>query len=309
MKLFLLLIILAADAYLPTLTTFASTPQERTKQNGEQAKQRDLFLLENNQKRAQNPPGLRFTVRLKDNQTRFRQGEIIRLELSFSSPSAKTFILDNASYDRSGRLEMDTFVLDHKDGTVDPLYDYFNSGLFGFMGGGLRGMPELSDKPEVITADLNEWIRFDKPGHYRLYVESGRVGKKLNPEDRYGTHSSAVVSNVVEFDILPADEKWASQKLNEGIMALAKKDADHRAACRTLRFLGTMAAASKMVNRFRGEDSNCDFESSHSLRLSGLLSASRPLWRLCSRNKLATVRMTYYSACLRLTDPFIRESS
>jgi len=260
MKLFLLLIILAANAYAPTLTSFASTPQEQTDQKGEQARQRDLFLLENNQKRAQNPAGVKFTLRLKDKQTQFRQGEIIRLELSFSSPKAKTFILDNAGYDRSGRLEIDTFVLDHKDGTVDPLYDYFNSGLFVFMGGGLRGMPELSDKPEVMTTDLNEWIRFDKPGHYRLYVVSGRVGKKRNLDDRYGNHSSAVVSNIVEFDILPADEKWASQKLNEGLAALVRKDADHRPACRTLRFLGTMAAASEMVKRFRGEDRNCDFE-------------------------------------------------
>jgi hypothetical protein len=260
MKVLPLLIILAANGYATTHAGVASTAQEQTKPVGEQRKQSDPFILENNQKRAQNPAGLIFTVRLKDKQTQFHQGEGIRLELSFSSSTAKTFILDNASYDRSGRLEIDTFVLDRRDGTVDPLYDYFNSGLFGFMGGGLRGMPELSDKPEVVTAELNEWLRFAKAGHYRLYVVSGRVARKLNPDDRYGNHSSTVVSNIVEFDILPVDEKWDSQKLNEGIAVLEKKDAEHRSACRNLRFLGTMAAASEMVKRFRGDDHNCDFE-------------------------------------------------
>ena len=70
-------------------------------------------------------------------------------------------------------------------------------------------MPELSDKPEVVVAELNEWFRFDKPRHYRLYVVSGRVGKRT-PEDRYGSQNLTAVSNIVEFEILPADEKWAS---------------------------------------------------------------------------------------------------
>ena len=260
MKVLSLLIILAANGYATNPAAVASTAQEQSKPAGEQRKQSDPFILENDQKRAQNPDGLIFTVRLKDKQTQFHQGEVIRLELSFSSPTARTFILDNAGYDRSGRLEIDTFVVDHRQGTVDPLYDYFHSGLSGFMGGGLRGMPELSNKPEVVTAELNEWMRFDQAGHYRLYVVSGRVGRKLNADDLFGNHSSAVVSNMVEFDILPGDDKWENQKLNEAIVALGKKDADHRAACRNLRFLGTMAAASEMVKRFRGDDHSCDFE-------------------------------------------------
>ncbi len=253
MKFFLLLILLTTNGLATAQVPSASPPEDQEKQS-------DPFILENKQKRAENPAGLIFIVQLKDKGTQFHQGEIIRLELSFSSSIARRFVLDNASYDRSGRLAIDTFVLDRRDSTVDPLYDYFNSGLFGFMGGGLRGMPELSDKPEVITAELNEWMRFDRPGHYRLYLVSGRVSKKLNPDDRFGRQNSAVVSNVVEFDILHADEKWANQKLNEAVATFAKKGADHRAACRTLRFLGTMAAASEMVKRSRGNDHNCDFE-------------------------------------------------
>ncbi|MCM3871301.1 MAG: hypothetical protein ND895_11505 [Pyrinomonadaceae bacterium] len=254
MKLLILSLILAVSAG----TAFSSPPQDKTQPP-------DPFIRENDQKRAQNPAGLIFTIRLKDNQTRFRQGEVVRLELNFSSSAAKTFLLNTASYDRSGRLEIDSFVLDHRDGTADPLYDYFNSAMFGFMGGGLRGIGELSDKPQVMTSELNEWIRFDRPGHYRLYVVSGRVGTKRAPDDRYGSRSTATVSNVIEFDILPADDKWARQTINEAKAVLGKPDGDHRAACRTLRFLGTMDAATEMVRLLRGSDNNCDFESSFGL--------------------------------------------
>jgi hypothetical protein len=250
MKLFLSLILLTTILQAPS----AAAPQDQKKQS-------DAFVLENNQKRARNPAGLIFTLQLKDKQTQFHQGEVIRLELSFSSSSGRKFILDDAGYDRSGRLAIDTFILDRRDGTVDPLYDYFNSGLFGFVGGGLRGMPELSAKPKVLIVELNEWLRFEKPGHYRLYVVSGRIATKLHPDDRYGKQSSGMVSNIVEFDILPANEKWEDQKLNEAKETLAKRDVDnHRAACRSLRFLGTTAAAREMVKRFGVEDQNCNFE-------------------------------------------------
>src|SRR6185503_17904531 len=68
------------------------------------------------------------------------------------------------------------------------------------------------------------------------------------------------VSNVIEFEILPTDKKWSTQKLNDAVTLLSKPDGDHRAACRTLRFLGTTAAASEMIKRFRGDDHSCDFE-------------------------------------------------
>ena len=252
MKLFLLSLILFNTAFATHDAKSAPPPQER-------AKASDPFVRENGQKRAQNPTGLNFTIRIKDNRTQFRPGEIVRLELNFSSSVAKTFVLNDRRYDHSGRLDIDDFVLDNREGTADPLYDYFNSGLFGFMGGGGSGMPELSDKPEVVIAELNEWFRFDKPRHYRLYVVSGRVGKRT-PEDRYGGQNLTAVSNIVEFEILPADEKWASQQFAEATAALGKRGGDHRPACRTLRFLGTAEAAGEMVKQFRGSDAGCDGE-------------------------------------------------
>jgi hypothetical protein len=250
MKVSLLFILLAAINF--------SAPPAGLAQS--QAKDADAFIMGHHAKRAQNPEGVVFTAAFKNNQKQFHQGEMLKLDLSYSSSTPNTYVLDTASYDRSGRLDIDDFVVDRSESVVDPLDDYFNSSLFGFIGGGLRGYPELTNKPEVITVELNEWMRFDKPGRYRLYVISNRVAKMKVKGDPFGGTGQATVSNVLEFEILPADKKWAAQKLNEAVTLLAKPDGDHRGACRVLRFLGTPQAATEMIKRFRGDDNSCDFE-------------------------------------------------
>jgi len=250
MKVSLLLILLAAINFFG-----AAAPAGQS-----QTKEAYAFVQENKEKRAQNPEGLLFTAAFKNNQKQFHHGETLKLELSFATSKPKTYILDNATYDRSGRLDIDDFVVDREDSVVDPLDDYFNSALFGFIGGGLRGNPELTNKPELISAELNEWMRFDKPGRYRVYVVSHRVSKMKAAGDQFHSTGQVAVSNVIEFEILPLDKRWSTQKLNEAVTMLTKPDGDHRSACRTLRFLGTAAAVGEMIKRFRGEDDTCDFQ-------------------------------------------------
>ena len=96
----------------------------------------DQYVRTHNERRAKNPEGLLFTVRLKDTRKHFHLGEVITLELSFAASKPNTFTLDAATYDRSGRLHSDGFILDPRDGAIDPLTDFFNSGLHGFMLGG-----------------------------------------------------------------------------------------------------------------------------------------------------------------------------
>ena len=253
MKLILSLLLLFANGSFAVSAQSPSLPED-------QEKQADPFIRTHNEKQAKNPEGLLFTVRLKDNRKQFHFGELIPLELSFAASKPETFTLDAAGYDRSGRLHSDSFALDQGENTVDPLTDYFHSGLHAFSGGGLRSIPDLTDKPYVITVELNEWQRIDKPGHYRLYVVSSRVGRKGGRRTLPDNAGSHVISNVIEFDVLPPDKKWSGQKLNEAISALAKPGGDRNAACRTLRFLGTTAATTEMRKRFRGDDKKCEWE-------------------------------------------------
>ena len=114
------------------------------------------------------------TLRLPDARHQFRPGQIIPIELEFDSATPKRFAVDGATYDRSGRLTIDEFAIDRIDDVSDPMLDYFGS-IGGSIGGGIRGIGVLGEKPYTVKLELNDWFRFDKPGTYTLAVKSRRV--------------------------------------------------------------------------------------------------------------------------------------
>src|ERR1700694_1205606 len=111
-------------------------------------------------------------VTTSGNQTTFHMGERIPLQLAFTGPENKRFEITNASYDRSGRMSYEEFEVSPDRGWVDPLKTYFSR---GHGGGGLSNSSSLSANPILVTFDLNEWVRFDQPGVYRVTVTSHRV--------------------------------------------------------------------------------------------------------------------------------------
>lgn len=202
------------------------------------------------------PEDIQFVLRLKDGKTQFRQGEIINLELSFTSTKPNTYSANTANYDRSGRLEMDKFHVSPKEGTSDPLYDYFHSGG-GFMGGGVFGMVKLTEKPLIINYRLNEWLRFDRPGKYKLHIASPRVSRIKDQKSNFGEPLSApLISNTIEFEIVPAEPTWAKQELAKAITLLddSKQTERHVEASCILRHLETEAAAREMIRRYDGNN-------------------------------------------------------
>ena len=223
-----------------------------------QASQESEFEVKRREASSKNPPGLSFMIRLAGARREFRQGEVIRLEMSFSSSLPKKYEMSLQTWDRSGRLRLDEFHIDPADGFSDPMYDHFNSGL-GMMGGGGGGVEALDEKPQLITYDLNEWFRFDKPGKYRLYVASPRVSAIKKHAQTGGV---ILTSNAVEFEITPPDRAWQEGELKRVIKALDAKDrnADRQTACRALRFLGSEAAVAELIRRYGDSDDGCYFE-------------------------------------------------
>jgi len=216
--------------------------------------QTDPFLKAYQERIEKNPKDVSFTIKFKNEQTKFRQGEIIPVELKFTSSTPDRYNFLNRTYDRSGRLHLDGFVIDQKEKTFDPLYDYFYRGG-PFMSGGIYSVPTLDSAPQIINYELNEFLSFKEAGKYRLYIASPRVSLKKEGKNDYSTalrgDSTSVTSNILEFEILPADEKWQAEKFAE---AVQKND------CQILRHLGTKAAAKEMLARFSREDKNCEFE-------------------------------------------------
>jgi hypothetical protein len=222
--------------------------------------QTDLFLANYRELIAKNPKDVSFTVSIKNNKTEFRQGEIISLELKFSSSGSGIYSYLSRTYDRSGRLHLDGFIVDKKDETFDPLYDYFFRNRGDKIVGGLFNTFILGSKPHIMNYELNEFMSFKEPGRYRLYISSPRVS--LNNEEKkefssaFGEDSVSLVSNIVEFEILPAEKEWQAKKLAEAVGPVGVT----QDGCKILRFLGTKVAAKEMLRRFSRDEKNCRFE-------------------------------------------------
>ncbi|HEU0178944.1 MAG TPA: hypothetical protein VFV58_32160 [Blastocatellia bacterium] len=205
----------------------------------------DTFVAQHREAMRKNPEGVSFTLRIEEDKSQFKPGEVIRVEFSFTSDLPDTYDLDVATYNRGGGLQPDKYFLDRKNGAVDPLRDH----QMGTGDGLSPAPPLLSEKPRKMTFDLNEWFRFDQPGRFRLYVTAPRILKK---GDRMYVNGADVTSNIVEFEMLPRDDEWAEQELQAITRLLDSSDQkmDRRPVCRRLRFLNTEAAASEMISRF-----------------------------------------------------------
>jgi len=204
------------------------------------------------------PAPVTFTLRLAGARTQFHPGEIIPIALEFSSSVPDRYVLDTATYDRSGRLTIDEFRVDPIDRVTDPMLDYFASAS-GTIGGGLRGSPVLGDAPVTVKLELNDWFRFDRPGVFRLSARTRRVRDELN-----GDRSADIVieSNAVTFEIVPPDARWAAATREFALQVLdaPTSDVERRQGCRLLRFLGTDAAVDDMIARYEDGRWGCQFD-------------------------------------------------
>lgn len=200
---------------------------------------------------------VRLTLRIPDGRRQFRPGEIITFELEFSSATSGRFVVDGATYDRSGRLTIEEFAIDRIDDVSDPMLDYFGS-IAGFAGGGVRGVGVLGDAPFRIQLQLNAWFRFDKPGPYTLAVRSHRV----TDESVTPPAVVAVDSNTITFELLPREAVWEAAALATArrILDATPPRPDVGDGCRMLRFLGTDAAAVEMIRRYGDGAQGCDFD-------------------------------------------------
>jgi hypothetical protein len=198
--------------------------------------------------RPQEDSGASLTVRFTNGTSRFHVGEIIPIELSFRASSSDAYDMESRNYDRSGRLNIEQFHVTPPG--RDPLQAYYanSSAIFG---GGLGGSRPLSTEPEIMREDLNEWVALDRPGHYSVYVSSGRVSRR-------NTNMDAPVelrSNLLEFDIEAADPAWQEQTVRSAAATLnigSSTTEEKIAALRTLRFLDTPASVHELV-RLLGE--------------------------------------------------------
>jgi hypothetical protein len=197
----------------------------------------------------------------------YRRGELIPLELSFTSTLSDRYQVNMASYDRSGRMNYEKFLVEPTEGTSDPLLVYYRSGA-GALGGGLFSIGILSDTPYVIHLNLNEWVRFDKPGNYRLTVTSRRVFDAPGGKPFYRGAVRDLESNSIQLQIVEPDDAWQQSELKKILADFDNGPPPTRffssnqqlAAITRLRYLGSADAARELARHLRGDNNQVDWD-------------------------------------------------
>ena len=195
---------------------------------------------------------LDFSIRLKDGQTRFKQGETITLELGYGTDPRATLGRLTTDQDRPG-LAVDEFRLQPRTGVVDPLRDFLAS-VSVWSGPPARPEPFVEERGSVAV-DINEWFRFDKLGKYHLSVLAHPVRSRLGAFANHEPGAAPATSNTVEFEIVPADPSWQAATIQEAVALLAANGDYQRQqeGCRTLRFMTTRAAVDVMIKHYADE--------------------------------------------------------
>ena len=161
--------------------------------------------------RAQTSP-ISLRIETATGQTQFRLGEAISLTLTFanSAPSeTANWMVRITGRDRSVLgFGSDGFLISPETGTSDPWKYRFSGGIAY---SGPPGM-DLREKTTSVGVDLNQWVRFDRPGHYSLHAVFHVTGPQREDD--------ALPSNEIGIDIVAADPVWQAQQLRDSVALL-----------------------------------------------------------------------------------------
>jgi hypothetical protein len=226
----------------------------------------DAFVAQWKKRAERRPQGVHFVITAP--KTEFFFSEVIPLELKFTSGRPRTFLADSRLYDRVGRMNYtEEFVVVPGALSEDPLQGL--PGGQGAMGGLSGGLVLLSEKLFVVERVLNEWVRFRKPGEYRVYILSRRVsqiqdrGRSDYYLQRYERGQAVeLASNILTLKIRAAPTTWMREQLAGAKRILDAPSApnDQMAkerlhAMRVLRFLDSPDAAAELLRRLTaGQD-------------------------------------------------------
>jgi hypothetical protein len=203
-------------------------------------------------------------VQTANGQAAFHIGERIPLKLTFTSPNDTQFLVAPWPVSRGGEFDFERVNASPSSGWSDPLATYFAQDFIR-TGHFLIWPPFLKAKPIEIFMDLNQWVRFDHPGVYRLRITSYRVSGLQNKV----SEQNPVESNEVELHIIAPTPDWESATLKAIVPNLDSRKPGYQDAAAGLRYLATPAGIDEMTNRMRAGDAY-DITSECSMGLIGL---------------------------------------
>jgi hypothetical protein len=182
------------------------------------------------------------TVRLPARKSTFAMGEIIPLELEFCGRAGPDYYFSTATGDRLA-LSRERYEVTPAGGSDDPMAELLSS--VGIAGSVLSGWHPLDGSPLILPVHLNQWVRFTKPGSYRLVVQSTRL-------ERYSREPApTLTSGPVTLDIETAKPEWAAAEMARAVAALdGRGPLTPREGAAILQHLGTKEAALALVSHY-----------------------------------------------------------
>jgi hypothetical protein len=212
-------------------------------------------------------PHAHVILRIASRTSRFHVGELIPLEMVFTVDGLNRYSLVTMSRDRDGRrIDSDQLRVSPSTGFSDPLQPYLNVLAQNAMGPSFLSYEMAAGKPQVVTFNLNDWMRFDVPGHYQISIRSNRLS--LWAGQRW-LRTMPLLTNGIELDIVAADPAWQTQQVTE-----IKAELDHALppsdigvpdpaafhAIERLRHLDTPESTKELARSLRGENVPIDRE-------------------------------------------------
>ncbi len=143
----------------------------------------------------------------------FQIGEAIGLKLTFETSSPDVWMVSIIGRDRSVLgLGRDGFTTSPSDGTSDPMRYRIGQPMAYSGPGGMF----LHEKATVADVDLNQWVRFERPGYYHVRATFHAHGAR--PQDV--NQEIALESNEIGIEILAADAEWQKRQLRKDVAVL-----------------------------------------------------------------------------------------
>jgi hypothetical protein len=174
-------------------------------------------------------------VRQVSGQKAFALGELIRLELEFQGRAGSEY-----AFLGTGDGGFETYSVTPAEDVEDPRAEFQAAGM-GIAGNFISSPHPLDGTPMLQCVVLNDWVRFRRPGEYRLFVTSRRL-------ERNRSAALPLTSNTLELRIVAPPAGWLEAEVLRATALLDAGTPDGiREGLAVLRHLGTREAGLALV--------------------------------------------------------------
>ena len=230
------------------------------------APQKPDFDAQHAEATSRNPADVQFRLAFAGGRTQFHHGEAIKVQYELTSDTPNKYRSGDLWYDLSDRSRFESFVSDRPEDAADPLaghwaiWETLYNAHVTRRGGGWKF---LSADPLVESWDLNEYLRFDKPGKYRIYAVTRHIVADWSPGRDPYAGGPALASSVLVLEILPDDAEWEATQLQRALETMVLAQRNERArqnAVKAICYLQTPAALDAMASRYTGASRETDVQ-------------------------------------------------